>query len=109
MIVTAWNNGSHNKTGSGYGFKVGKEDRDEHFDSNWESIYLKLPGESEWVKININKDSFWNGCRELICKKIGIWLRERNEAPWPKGDPPKFCLVQVKDNRFEITKRISRV
>lgn len=35
MEVDAWNNGSHNPTGSGYGLKVVFEDRDKFYKREW--------------------------------------------------------------------------
>jgi hypothetical protein len=36
MIVSAWNNGAHNRNGAGYGFKVNIPDRDQYFKQDWE-------------------------------------------------------------------------
>jgi hypothetical protein len=45
MEVTAWNNRSHHTTGSGYGFKVSIEDRDQFFKKEWKYIVLELESE----------------------------------------------------------------
>jgi len=34
MRVSTWNDGSHSKSGSGYGVKIAKRDRDEFFDKS---------------------------------------------------------------------------
>jgi hypothetical protein len=108
MEITAWNNGSHNSSGAGYGFKLSLEDRNLYFDKEWPSIYLKLLGVSNPIEINISKDSFWgNTCIELISKEIGMWLRSRGFAPWPKGNPPKFEMVNKGHNLFEIIRVIA--
>ena len=104
MIVTAWNNGRHHKSGAGYGIKISVEDRDRFFNSTWKTVILELEGYSHSVEVNINKTSFWNtSCRELISKDIGLWLRQRGLAPWTKRKPPKLEMVPVKDNRFELS------
>ena len=85
MIVTAWNNGMHARSGAGYGFKVSVEDRDAYFQQDWEVILLELDGEAQPMEVNINKTSFWNEtCHELIHNKVGQWLRtlvKRQSAP----------------------------
>jgi hypothetical protein len=98
MIVTAWSNGK-----SGFGFKLSASDRDQFFSRKWSEIMLTLPGKSSSFAINIDKPSFWNEtCRELIAKEIGAWLKMSGYAPWAKGCPPKFELIQVKENLFKL-------
>jgi hypothetical protein len=43
VIWTAWKNGKHNRTGTGYGFELSPEDRDEHFSREWQAVILDLP------------------------------------------------------------------
>ncbi len=81
MVVTAWNNGNHNPSGAGYGLKLISEDRDKYFKKEWAVISLKLDNRPEPIEININKKSFWNNCRDLISKEIGVWLLSNNLAP----------------------------
>lgn len=105
MIVTAWNNGAHARSGAGYGFKISIEDRDAHFQPDWDVILLEMDGETQLVEVNIDKTSFWDEtCRELIHVKIGRWLRSQGLAPWPKGNPPKFILEPIGENRFKVLK-----
>jgi|AutmiccommuBRH23_1029490.scaffolds.fasta_scaffold00223_52 hypothetical protein len=105
MIVTAYNNGAHSRNGSGYGFRVSVTDRDLHFKPEWDAILLELEGEEQPFEVVINKDSFWgDDCRELMSKAIGMWLRQRGLAPWPKGNPPRFVLDPVEENRFSVSK-----
>ena len=74
MKVTAWNNGSHLKSGVGYGLKVDIRDRDTYFDPDAESVALRLPNGKE-IAVNTAKVSFWSEtCSELIHKEIGRWL-----------------------------------
>ena len=104
MIVTAWNNGAHSRNGSGYGFKVSVTDRDLHFKPEWDLIVLELEGE-EPFEVHINKETFWSdACRELISPEIGTWLRQHGMAPWPKGNPPRFAMDPVGENRFSVSK-----
>lgn len=99
MIVTGWSN-----SGSGYGLKISIQDRDKYFDREMKFIILTLKELKKDVKINIDKDSFWNStCRELIKKEIGQWLREIGKDTWGKGKPPKFEMKHISDNKFLIS------
>lgn len=101
MISSAWNNGKHHPSGAGYGIKISLTDRDQYFKREWSHILLELEGESELVEISIAKPSFWNTtCRELINKRIGLWLIKNRKAPWPKNCPPKIELQNILENRF---------
>ena len=105
MEWTAWNNGNHSKTGAGYGFKVIKKDRDNHFVRRWKIVTVELPVPNGYrnVRINIDKDSFWSSaCRELISKEIGQWLQLQGLAPWPKNLPPKFQVTVLSPGNFRI-------
>ena len=102
--VTAWTNGSPSTTGSGFGLKLTVRDRDKYFKKSIKSVMLYLSGESEFITVNTDKPSFWNGCRELISKDIGAWLIENNMDSWPKGHPPKFTLVVLTNNEFRLEK-----
>ena len=101
-MVTGWNNGKHRQSGAGYGFKVRIADRDKFFKKEWKSVKLDLADSSNTVEVNIDKPSFWKSCSELISKKIGIWLREKRLAPWPKGNPPKFSMETISKNHFLV-------
>jgi len=103
MIVTAWNNGEYRQSGAGYGLKISVDDRDRFFDLKWETVILELDGYHQPIEVNVNKPSFWGPkCRELILKDIGIWLRQRGLAPWPKGKPPKLEMAHLDANRFQV-------
>ncbi|MBF0238212.1 MAG: hypothetical protein HQM12_10940 [SAR324 cluster bacterium] len=101
MIVTAWNNGKHYKTGAGYGFKFSIIDRDRHIRRTWKTVVVQLP-DGKKVEANIDKQSFWSGCREIISSEFGAWLLENGHAPWPNGNPPKFELTYQSDNVFKL-------
>lgn len=100
IIVSGWSNGSpNNETGAGYGIRISKEDRDEYFNRDWEFVEIEL--DDDIVKVRLS-NSFWKGCTELRSSKIGKWMLEKGFAPWPKGNPPKFELVQVSGKRFKL-------
>ena len=102
MIVTAWNNGSHKKTGAGYGLKIGVSDRDRYFKKSWKTVFVHLLN-GRTAEVNMDKRSFWNSsCRELINQEIGKWLIEIGKAPWNRGAPPKFELCLLRERHFEL-------
>ncbi|HEU4744586.1 MAG TPA: hypothetical protein VFS61_05080 [Anaerolineales bacterium] len=105
MIVTAWKNGSPSKTGSGYGVKLSADDRDRHFQRDWETIELEFEGYANVVKVNVAKPSFWNShCRELIHAEIGRWLIDNGLESWQTGQPPRLSLKFIGGNRFRLMK-----
>jgi len=103
IVVTAWNNGKHYSNGAGYGFRISETDRDRHVSPDWKELLIKLDGNGDFIKVNIDKKSFWYDCKELIKKDIGAWLIANNKAPWQKGSPPKVMLTQIEDNRFKAS------
>jgi hypothetical protein len=104
MIWTAWNNGKNHPSGAGYGFKIGAGDRDRTFMQKWRQITIQLPTPSGDMvaAVNVDKESFWGDCRELISGVIGLWLSDQGFAPWPKGRPPKFDVEQLKAASFHV-------
>ena len=103
MIVTAWNNGQHSKTGGGYGLKISLHDRDKYFSRKWANVELELSDSGVTISVNTAKPSFWDGvCRELINKEIGKWLILNNLAPWKPKPPPKLRLEPIHANRFRL-------
>lgn len=103
MIVTGWNNGRHYSSSAGYGIKISPEDRDKYFNRKWRSVSIKLPGKVGFLKVNVDKKSFWTRvCGELAVKDIGIWLKKNARVPWPKGNPPKMVMEKIGSNKFEV-------
>lgn len=105
LIWTAWNNGTHLKSGAGYGFKISIPDRDRFFDRRWRSVFVELPGANgnTETEVNIAKPSFWSDtCHELISRDIGQWLRENGHAPWRRGRPPKVRVDLAGERRFRV-------
>lgn len=104
IIVTAWNNGKYYSNGAGYGFRISEADRDRHLSHDWKELLIRLDGNGDsFIKVNIDKKSFWYDCKELIKKDIGAWLIRSGRAPWPKGSPPKVRLTQIDGNRFKAS------
>lgn len=105
IMVTAWNNGQHAASSAGYGLKISISDRDRYLNRSWKTVTLELEGKSEPVMVNIDKDSFWGPtCQELLKKEIGIWLRQNELAPWPRGRPPKLKMDLITGSRFVMRK-----
>jgi hypothetical protein len=103
MYVTPWNNGHHHESGAGYGIKICAVDRDSFFDPSWPSVYLCIENQPGEVEVNVAKPSFWaSDCRELIHFQIGLWLRRKRMAPWPKRKPPKLELISLGMRRFQL-------
>jgi hypothetical protein len=93
MTVTAWNNGRHLQSGGGYGIKIEAVDRDRYFVPKTDEVVILLDDGSAPFRVNTKKWSFWSPtCRELISKRIGLWMLNHKIAPWPVGCPPKLRL-----------------
>ena len=77
---------------SGYGLKVTKRDRDLYFSQSIKTVTLLVPFRDgpRSVEVNVDKKSFWNGCRELIFRDIGQWLIENGLETWPPGKPHRI-------------------
>lgn len=107
MKWTAWSNGAGSRSGAGHGLKVPVEDRDRHFDRSWTTVELELPGPDgpEVLELGVAKRSFWNDtCRELIDRRIGLWLIAQGLSPWPRGAPPKVTVEVVGSRRFRVVR-----
>jgi len=103
FFATAWNNGRHHKSGSGYGLKINISDALAHFKKVHKSIHLKLDGQEGEITVNIDKPSFWSkDCCELINKEIGLWLIKNNKAPWKFSEPPTLQISHISDNKYSV-------
>jgi len=103
MIVVGWNNGSpKDRSGGGYGIKIGWKDRDNHFGKTWTSGAIELENE-EVVNVTLSP-SFWRCCPELRRARIGKWMLDNELAPWPKGTPPRLKLEPIGDRRFRLSR-----
>ena len=102
MIVVGWSQGTpNNNTGSGYGVRMARGDRDAHFRKSWPFVSIEL-GRGNTVEVNLS-GAFWRGCTELRSAKIGKWLLDKGLAPWPKGNPPKLQLKPIADKKFKLS------
>ena len=70
MVVTGWNNGSpNNTTGSGYGIRLSRRDRDKYFRREWPFVTIELEG-GDTTEVNL-APSFWRRCTEVRGVAIG--------------------------------------
>ena len=92
MIVSAWK-------GRNYGIRVGMPNIRKNFNPKWESIEVEIEGTLFFFKLY---PTFWTTCPEFRGKPIKKWLHKKGLIPWPKGNPPKFELIQLKDNKFRL-------
>ncbi len=92
--------GKQSKNGAGYGIRVTKEQRDDHFKKKWDEIILHT--KEKVFKVNIS-DSFWRNCTELRSKQIGQFLFNQGLAVWEKGNPPKLELLYISKNEFSLS------
>lgn len=102
MIVTGWSNGSPSSSGAGYGLRLKRQDRDAFFKRAMRTVLIEIPGQHEPAEVGVDNDSFWRSCTELRSADIGRWMLKRGFAPWPKGHPPAFELVQKGERRFAL-------
>ena len=106
MRVTAWASAVKKTTGAGYGLRVSRADRDEHFRPEWQEVLLEI---ADGPKIVVPlAPCFWRGCTELRSAEIGRWLLQQDLAPWPKGSPPRFDLDPVGPARFHLRRPRAR-
>ncbi len=90
---SVWSNGA-----AGFGLRVlgGKLVRKQNFDRAKSPIQIEVSGED--VSFNVDKDSFWDDCGELIHKQLKPWFQERGlktgDRVWLEIIEPKkrFCL-----------------
>ncbi len=102
MIVKAWNNGSYDNSGIGYGIKISKSDRKLFFDTSWDKVIVNI-GNIENIENNEEipiRDTFWTTCPELRSVKIGEYLVNGGLDKWEKYKPYKLLLFPQDDNEF---------
>ncbi len=63
IAVTAWNNGSHSSSGSGYRLRIPPKQRDAFFNKRWGFVVIHMPNGGTSVEINVAKASFWKKAR----------------------------------------------
>lgn len=94
MIVSAWK-------GATYGIRVRIKDAHKFFDKSWTHIEVEIDG--VFYKFPLSP-TFWSKCPEFRGGPIPNWLESQGLIPWPKGNPPKFELIPLGDNRFRLRK-----
>lgn len=99
--VAAWNNGTYNPTGAGYGLRLDVADRDTIFNRSWSDVVFDLPNGTAGVRIKLSP-AFWRDCAEFRSAEIGKWLIGAGYGRWRRGSPPTFTLVQVSGNHFSV-------
>ena len=117
MTATPWQ-------GWTYGFSIRAKDRAESdevyklfdwiFQQGWDHVFITLPNRKV-ATANIDKDSFWDGCPELITVDIEDWLKQaghvsrKTDRPlWGYRRPPKFQFIYVNSNKFRLGKEVKR-
>ena len=99
MIVSVWLGG-----GRTYGIRVGYDNRQRFFDPVWECIEVEIDGNLHKFQLT---PGFWEHCpefRDSGTTVIQEWLRRNYNIPWEKGNPPKFCLELIGNQRFRLVK-----
>src|SRR5438552_1111463 len=95
MQASGWSNGS------GYfGIRISHSDRDQYFDRSWPSVVLDTNEGSLEASLS---GSFWRNCSELRGRQVTQWLKGKNLAPWPRGNPPQFELHPLGERRFRLS------
>ncbi len=55
MRVSAWSNGAGT-----YGIRVGRSNRDDHFDTSWSQIEVEIDGENHVFELTVSGKSVLN-------------------------------------------------
>lgn len=100
MQASAWSGGS--KRYPVYGIRVGAKNRDAHFESEWSEVTVLINGSEETFRLT---PGFWNKCPEIRDNKhraMRRWLDTHYGLPWPYKKPPRFQLIPLGSNRFEL-------
>ena len=94
ITLTAWTNSTSDKPN---GFSISKADRDNLFVPlesrlNREEVIIESSSsESPRLLLSLKvTPSFWRNCPEFRKRGIGVWIEQRDEASWSKGEPPKY-------------------
>lgn len=92
ITLTAWSNSTSDKTN---GFEISEGTRDRLFKPLksrliQEGVIIEFPSGESLRLPPIVKPSFWDDCPEFICSKIGAWIKEQGDAPWPEEERPKY-------------------
>ena len=99
MQVSAWKNGKNPDGRNTYGIRVGKKNRNKHFDPDWTEVEVEIEGRFHRIPIS---GGFWNQCPEFRSPVIRDWLNRHHTLSWPKRHPPRFELIPLGDNQFRL-------
>lgn len=102
MEVSAWNDDNHFETGAGYGIRISKKDR-HYFNRNWTSVRIRIQERPDFTA-QIT-ESFWRNCHEIRDHNIGKWFISLKHRYWRKYHTPKFELIHLEDNLFELREK----
>ena len=92
ITLTAWTNSTSDKPN---GFSISKGTRNRLFKPlksrlDQKGVIIEFPaGEPPPLSREVTP-SFWRTCPEFRSYKIGAWMKKRGDAPWPKGERPKY-------------------
>lgn len=108
-------------TGNSYGFRIAKVDRDHLFKGlitriKRNGFIIEFPaGEAPRLSLKTTP-SFWEDWPPIFPHtKIKAWMEKRGDAPWPKGEPPKYIArlsragIKVDPIKIKILGRINEV
>lgn len=99
MIASAWSNG-----GNTYGIRVGKHQRDAHFDATQPLVTVEVGGYVHEFRLS---RSFWKDCPEIRDTGDPVlrrWLEHQGLLGWPPYSPPKVKLRVLSRNHFRLEK-----
>jgi len=100
--VSAWNNGLFRETGTGYGLKFLRIDKNKLNNEKHNKIILYLGKSNKKITISKETKSFSNS-NVLLHVEIGKWLIKNKKNTWRKKSPPKFNAIHIIRNQFQIT------
>ena len=96
MNVTTW------RSGSQFGIRVGKANRDQFFVNTWSHIEVEMGGQVTRFALT---PGFWHECPEFRDRghpAIRNWLQQYKSLKWARGEPPRMSLVPISSNSFRL-------
>ena len=106
MKVSAWKDRGRNDTDTNcaFGLNVGKPNRRTYFEG-LAKVEIDIDGQLHLF--SLQRKTFWDTCPELRDEDttgtpIRNWLERHKCLTWPKGNPPRFELTHLKNERFRL-------